>query len=122
MAYKLTPEVQRKLVQAIKLGATYPLAAQYAGICRATLYNWRKKGEEAKSGKFRELYEAMQAAEGEAAVKWLATIEKAAQDGNWQAGAWKLERRYPDDFGRQRLDVNSDNKVEIRVVRSDNDT
>jgi hypothetical protein len=30
----------------------------------------------------------------------LAKIEKAASDNNWAAAAWKLERRYPDVYGR----------------------
>jgi hypothetical protein len=32
-------------------------------------------------------------------VKWLARIEQAASE-HWQAAAWKLERRYPKDYGR----------------------
>jgi hypothetical protein len=43
----------------------------------------------------------MQDAEGDAAVRWLAEIELAAKNGTWQAAAWKLERRYPQDYGRQ---------------------
>jgi hypothetical protein len=50
---------------------------------------------------FVEFYEATQKAESEGAMGWLAKIELAANDGNWQAAAWKLERRYPHDYGRQ---------------------
>jgi hypothetical protein len=39
-------------------------------------------------------------AEGRAAIGWLALIEQAAREGNWQAAAWKLERRYPETYGR----------------------
>ena len=31
---------------------------------------------------------------------WLAKIEQAANQGHWQAAAWKLERRYPQEYGR----------------------
>jgi hypothetical protein len=27
-------------------------------------------------------------------------IDKAAGEGTWQAAAWKLERRYPESYGR----------------------
>ena len=27
-------------------------------------------------------------------------IEQAAKDGTWQAAAWKLERRYPQEYGK----------------------
>lgn len=101
---KLTPETQNKIVQALTLGATYEHAANFAGISYETFNNWMKRGEAASSGKFLQFFEAVKKAEGNATVGWLAKIEKAANDGNWQAAAWKLERRYPNDYGRQRID------------------
>lgn len=97
---KLAPQVQARIVQAIALGSVYELAAGYGGISYNTLNEWMKKGEAAKGGPFREFYEAVKEAEGAAAVGWLAKIEKAANDGAWQAAAWKLERRYPKHYGR----------------------
>lgn len=89
---KYTPETVEKLTDAIKLGATYELATGYAGIHYDTFNEWRNKKSE--------FSEAIKAAEGVAAVGWLAKIEKAANDGTWQAAAWKLERRYPHEYGR----------------------
>jgi len=89
---KYTPETVAKIVQAIKLGATYELAAGYAGISESLFYEWLK-------GK-PEFLEALKGAEGTGAMIWLAKIEQAASDGNWQAAAWKLERRYPHMYGR----------------------
>lgn len=88
---KYTPETVKKITDAIKLGATYELACNYAGIDYSTFNEWQKT-----KPKFSE---AVKAAEGEAAVKWLAKIEAAAVK-SWQAAAWKLERRYPHDYGR----------------------
>ena len=98
---KLTPDVQVRIVNAISVGATYALAAQYGGVCPDTFTNWMRKGEAGKQP-YVGFFEAVKEAEGAAAVKWLAKIEQAASDGTWQAAAWKLERRYPDDYGRQR--------------------
>jgi|SRR5690242_16069556 len=89
---KYTPETVAKILEAIKMGATYELAAGYAGINYDTFNEWRK----AKS----EFSEAINNAEGIGAMIWLAKIERAASDGNWQAAAWKLERRYPHMYGK----------------------
>ena len=97
-----------KLTQAIRLGATYRLACDYAGITEETFYQWRNAKPE--------FSEAIKLAEGEGALKSLAVIERAAngvkgEDGEyilaptWQAAAWKLERRYPDMYGKQRLEL-----------------
>ena len=96
---KLTPEVQKALTQAIELGATYELACKYAGITYQTFRNWTLAAQEAKSGQLVDFAKAIEAAEGKAAVKWLAKIEQAGSD-DWRAVAWKLERRYPQDYGK----------------------
>lgn len=101
---KLNPEVQRKIVQAISVGATYKLAAQYGGVTYNTFLNWMAKGETSKSGQLFEFFNAVKEAEGVAGVKWLAVIDKASTNGQWQAAAWKLERRYPEDYGRTRVE------------------
>lgn len=90
---KYTPETISRLKSAIKLGAPYTHACNYAGITFETLSQWLKK--------FPELSEQLKEAEGEAVTGWLKKIEKSASDGNWQAAAWKLERRYPEEFGRR---------------------
>ncbi len=89
---KYTEETIGRLEQALAMGAKFHLACKYAGITEETLSQWRKR----KPG----FTERLQKAQGSAAVKWLAVIEKAAQSGTWQAAAWKLERLYPQDYGR----------------------
>lgn len=97
---KLTSDVQKRIVAAIKRGATYKLAAQYGGITYKTFNEWIKQGEDELEGEFCEFCNAIKKAEGEAAFKWLGVIEAAGKE-SWQAMAWKLERRYPEDYGRQ---------------------
>lgn len=135
---KLTPETKQRLEQAIRMGATYELACKFAGIAYNTLNEWRKRAEaelvrvnsnpkasiRAEELPFVELYEAIQKAEGDAVVGWLAKIEVAANDGNWQAAAWKLERRYPADYNRNRTEHTgadgSSIKVEFTYPKDDN--
>ena len=89
---KYTPETVAKIIEAIKMGATYELAAGYAGIHYDTFNEWMKHKAE--------FSEQVKSAEGVGAMIWLAKIERAASDGNWQAAAWKLERRYPHMYGK----------------------
>ena len=97
--YKMNPERTKRIMDAIKVGATYDLAAKYGGITYRTLRKWLTQGENEDSGPCREFFDAFMKAEGEAGIRWLAKIEAAANE-TWQAAAWKLERRYPRDYGR----------------------
>jgi len=89
---KRTPEARAKILEAIRLGSTYELAANYAGMSYQTFNEWVKDDLE--------FSDAVKEAEGEAALKWLKKIESAANQGNWFAAAWKLERRYPNQYGK----------------------
>jgi transposase len=90
-----------KLEQAILLGATYELAAKYAGISWYTFQKWRDQAVTAKEGTpLAHLRDRLEQAEGRAAIGWLAKIEKAANEGNWTAAAWKLQKRYPEAYDR----------------------
>jgi transposase len=91
-----------KLCQALRVGATYELAAKYAGISYGTFLTWRKRAETAKDGTaLARLRDRMEQVEGQAAIGWLKKIDAAATEGNWQAAAWKLERRYPEHYSRE---------------------
>lgn len=98
---KLTPELQQKIVDAIRMGAYIETAAAYAGINKSTLYDWMKRGARAKSGKYKEFSNAIEKALAESEMRDLAVIAKASQE-NWQAAAWRLERKFPDRWGRRK--------------------
>ena len=89
---KYTPEVVKKICRAIELGATYELAAKYAGTSYETFNTWRNTKPQ--------FSQAISEAEGKAAHGWLSMIEDSAASGQWTAAAWKLERRYPHDYGK----------------------
>lgn len=112
---KLTPELTERFLNAVKLGAPYDLACHYAGIAYQTLLNWKERTEP----EFVEFFESLTRAEGQAVIQWLALIEKHSHaDAKW--AAWKLERRYPQAFGRQdklTIDVNAiDAEIERRLA------
>lgn len=98
---KFTAETTKKLIEAISVGATYEHACGYAGVHYDTFNEWMKRGAAAKSGPYSEFSVAIKEAEAKAVIKWSALIDKAATNGEWQAAAWKLERRYPHIYGKR---------------------
>ena len=90
---KYTQEIVAAIIRAIELGSTYELACNGVGISHETFCEWRRR--------YPEFLEAVKEAEGRGVANWLAQIETAANNGNWQAAAWKLERRYPHSYGRR---------------------
>ena len=97
---KLTAEVQGKICDALRAGNYLETSAAFAGIDKTTMYAWLKKGRQAKRGKHREFVDAVEKAMADAEARDVALIGKAAADGTWQASAWRLERKYPDRWGR----------------------
>lgn len=98
---KLTDEIIQKICTVVAEGNYYKTAALSVGISEATFYNWKKRGEEVKSGKYLEFLELLKKAEAKSEAKYLGVIKDAANDGTWQASAWWLERRYPDRWGKK---------------------
>lgn len=100
---KLTPEVVEKIVAAIRAGSYVETAASYAGVSKSSLYEWLKKGATEKDGPFREFSIAVEQAMAHADVRDISVIAAAAQKGVWQAAAWRLERKHPDQWGRRQV-------------------
>ncbi len=109
--------VVKAITKVLAMGAYKREAAMHAGISESTLRNWTNKGAEerrhqAKGGKPRkrlsaylEFLLAIEKAMADAQLSDLGIITRAAHDGAWQAAAWKLERRNPSRWGRQRIEA-----------------
>ncbi len=54
-----------------------------------------------KEEAFREFFAAVEKARSESEVRNVMYIQRAAQDGTWQAAAWFLERSFPRKWGRK---------------------
>ena len=118
---RLTNVIQETLVEAFTLGnISIDTAAHYAGIAPSTYYNWMKRGREAKKGdeRYVEFMEAIEKARAEAIMVNLVIIRRAAQEGNWQAAAWWLERVMPRVYGRkQQIEVVTIDAIEAEIKR-----
>lgn len=114
---KLTPEVQSNIVQALRAGNYQETAAKFAGISQQTYYTWLRRGAEEPDSIYAEFLEAVERAKAAAEVRDIALIDKAANDGSWQAAAWKLERKYPQRWGRiTRTEISGPEGAPVKVA------
>lgn len=98
---KFTPERMDRFLFAIEKGSAYQLACKYAGISYKTMRKWVLRGEEEQDQEAVNFLIRFHEAEGAAVLKWLDVIEQAASIGEWQAAAWKLERRYHQYYSKR---------------------
>lgn len=122
---KFTPDVRTRIITAIRNGNTYEASANYGGICYSLLREWIVRGEQEQIGDFSDFVDAVKKAEAEAEVESVALIRRSAQEGQWQAAAWFLERRKPSEWGRRdrhevaqtNLNINWDDLTENELER-----
>lgn len=148
---KLTDKLIQELTLLLKRGAYVESAAAACGISKDTLYRWLKKGKRDENQSLeKKLSDAVMIAMAEAEMKDLEVIDKAAQgspdkfltdengklilDGrgkpiieefgltpNWKASAWRLERKFPERWGRKsgtrdQLEESESKSIEIVFV------
>jgi transposase len=132
---KLSPEVQEEICASVRAGNYIEPSAMRAGVDKTTLYNWLKKaGKElervargqakgrnvrvtARMEPYVEFLYAVKKAEALAEARDVAIISKAAAK-QWQAAAWRLERKHYDRWGRRQLIENkTDDKKPKKVQR-----
>jgi hypothetical protein len=71
-------------------------------ISKDTFYRWLRQAESDDAPALTvKLSDAVKKAMAEAEMRDLAVIDSAAQQGQWQAAAWRLERKFPQKWGRQ---------------------
>lgn len=110
---KINENLIKTITQAVKVGNYLETASAFAGISRSTLYEWLRRGkrekqrleknDRARMKKEEALYvllvDSLEQAQAEAEVRDVALIGEAAKS-QWQAAAWRLERKYPNKWGR----------------------
>ena len=120
---KLDGECQERFIEAVREGLPYSTACALANIADSTWANWRHRAEAEPDSPYFAFLQAVKAAEAEAEQANLTRIRKAADNGQWQASAWILERRHPDKWGRtERQEQTHNGQVEIVIRREKNPT
>lgn len=99
-------EVEKRLLEALGVGAPIRIACGHAGIDEATYYRECERNSE--------FCEKATRARHDAAIRNLALIQVASKK-DWRAAAKFLELTFPDDFGR-RIEVSgpSGGPVEVK--------
>lgn len=98
---KLTPERLEKILESLREGNYRDTAAEGAGISYDSFRNWEKRGAIEKKGKYFVFFESIKKAEAEGEQLHIRRINKAGEEGAWQADAWMLERKDPKKWGRK---------------------
>lgn len=97
-------EIIKKLEEAFANNSTNRLACEYANISYECFRLWMLKAEkfieDGEENIYTELSRRTKAAKSGATMHCLGLIKSAAPQ-NWQAAAWILERRYPQEYGRK---------------------
>ncbi len=110
-----TPELQEKLLSLIRAGNYVEVAARAVGISSPTYYSWLSRGGQGEEP-FAELARAIEKAAAEAEARDFTLIGRHAEK-QWQAAAWRLERKLPQRYGRKdSLEVTGDEQKPISVT------
>ena len=110
---KLTPELLGEMVDLVQAGNYADVAAAAVGVARQTHLRWLKRGarelarvEETATARPRktellyvEYCTAVKSASARAECADVMTIRNAARS-QWQAAAWRLERKHAERWGR----------------------
>lgn len=105
-----------RILESIRAGATYKLAAQAGGISYDLLRDWLRRADAAEEGdeEYTEFAAELRAAEIDGLDRSL-TVIRSSQD--WRSHAWLLERRWPEDYGkREHLELSGDDTKPITVT------
>jgi hypothetical protein len=109
---KKTPELVEQIIELVGSGTPITHAAQACGIDRGTVYDWLENDPtfttEIKKRRSLAVHERVEAI-------------RAAQNKNWTAAAWYLERQYPEEFGIRPEKKDIKITVEIRHCAGDPD-
>lgn len=109
-------ETQRKIVAAIRGGATMKQACSIAGITRATFNRYAKLAEQGEQP-WADIWDRFYKAVDEGVMRKLAVIDRAAEEGNWTAAAWWLERNFPEQYAlRNRTELTGKDGEPIKIT------
>ena len=86
----MTPDKEKEILAILSIGGSRNIACDYVGIGYATLSR-RIESSQVFS-------EQVKKAEATGQLKHIKKVDAADQ---WQASAWMLERKWPDEFGRR---------------------
>ena len=146
----LLGDVKDNILKYIQMGLSYEDSCSLAGITFKTFKNWRDRGEKQTSGIYVSFLQELKQAEVRAKAIHIQNIQQHAKGGydiikrkikkdsagnileeevitekatgTWTASAWMLERRHPNEFGRNRETQVNDNTKPLPFMGEDTTT
>jgi hypothetical protein len=101
---------KREIVQLLTMGFSRRVTARYVGCATSTIQNTAERDAE--------FGEQVRQAERNAEIASLNNIHLAAREGkHWQAAAWFLERKNPQEFGIRRPNLISSDQLDELLAR-----
>jgi hypothetical protein len=97
----LTDDVQEKICNAVSAGQTFECAASLVHIDRATLNDWRQRGQQDPNSRYGEFNRALEQA---LLASETMMVHKILSDPDWKAAKWILKNRFPDRY-RERYEL-----------------
>ena len=128
---RINQAVIDEICLSIRRGNYFEPSCIRAGVAKSTAYSWLKRARyeidraaSSKTGKIKDsealfvaFLDSVKKAEAEAEARDVAIIRKAALT-QWQAAAWRLERKHNDRWGRrQAIEHSSPEGKPVRVQR-----
>jgi hypothetical protein len=102
-------QVKEHLLAALKVGCPVTVATQIVKIDQTTFHRALKRSPQ--------LRQEVESAQGELIQGLSSMILLAAKNGQWTAGAWMLERRWPEFFGRvERQEVSGPGGMPLAIA------
>ena len=102
---KISESIIDTIAMAVRGGNYIETAAALAGVHKDTLYDWLKKEE--RGGLYKKFSDSIKKALAESEARDVLIIGEAGKT-QWQASAWRLERRFYEKWGRK-------DKIEAKI-------
>jgi hypothetical protein len=98
-----TQQIEDDICKLLRAGSYVETAVEMGGISKVTFYSWCKQAKKGDSV-YIDFLNAVKRAVAEGETRDLLRIDAFGAE-NWQAIAWKLERRMPHKWGRRDREV-----------------
>jgi hypothetical protein len=114
---RISEEIVQLVYEGVCLSETLDGAAAFAGVSRPSIWRWSRRGEaeirrldadpdaeiRQSEALYVDLFNALWRARARKTAHDLAVISHHADVlEDWRASAWRLERRYPEQWGKRR--------------------
>lgn len=107
------PDITTRICKLLRKGLPFTTVCRLVGVSRKTFLTWMELGYENHSPEYLNFYVRVTHAEARAEEKLLKKLD-AHSKNDWRVSAWRLERRWPEHWGKRDA-VKAQHQVEMNV-------